>query len=103
MIFEGIKSIVKPESCPLVDDIPNKRVFLQAIATSLDALAVGVSIYVAHDNTNIWLAAGIIAVVTFAISFVGGLFGKAIGSFFKKIAPIIGGGVLIFIGISIII
>lgn len=103
MIFEGIKAIVKPESCPLIDDIPNRRIFLQAIATSLDALAVGVTIYIAHDNTNIWIAASVIAVVTFVLSLLGGLFGKFIGSFFKKIAPIIGGAVLIFIGFSILL
>jgi manganese efflux pump family protein len=102
MIFEGLKAILKPESCPLVDDISNKHIFLQGLATSLDALAVGVSIYVAHDNTNIFWASLIIAVVTFALSFVGGLFGKIIGPFVKKIAPLIGGIVLIIIGISIL-
>lgn len=103
MIYEGIKSIVKPESCPLIDDIPNRKILLQAVATSLDAMAVGVSIYVAHDGTNIWFAAGIIAVVTFLLSFVGGMFGKVIGNFVKKIAPILGGVVLILIGFSILL
>jgi len=103
MIFDGIKSIVKPESCPLIDDIPNRKIFVQAVATSIDAMAVGVSIYVAQDGTNIWFAVSVIAVVTFLLSFLGGLFGKVIGSFVKKVAPILGGLVLIFIGFSILL
>ena len=45
----------------------------------------------------------IIVVITFILSLIGGLFGKKIGSVFKKIAPFIGGLVLIIIGISILV
>ncbi|MCX5775970.1 MAG: manganese efflux pump MntP family protein [Firmicutes bacterium] len=103
MIYEGIKAIVKPESCLIKDNLSGKELLVQAVATSVDALAVGVSIYIANDGTNIWIAAGVIAVVTLILSFVGGVFGKKIGPFVEKVAPILGGLVLVFIGLKILL
>lgn len=79
-----------------------KNMIMLAIATSIDALAVGVS-FALTENVNIWLASVIIGVVAFVLSFVGVLAGKNIGSRFEKYSACIGGIVLIIIGLRILI
>ncbi len=72
-----------------------------AIATSIDALAVGVSF--AFLNVNIWIAATIIAITTFVISFAGVAIGNIFGSKFKSKAEFAGGLVLILMGLKILL
>lgn len=111
MIIDAIKEIKNPESIEEKIDISFKEVFLQAIATSIDALAVGFSLYLSQQKLiaegktgfNIFIVALTITVVTTIMSLLGVIFGKAIGKVFKKIAPIIGGVVLICIGLSILL
>ena len=78
-----------------------KELFLLAIATSIDALAVGVTF--AFLNVNIYLAIAIIGVVTFLLSFVGVVIGNVFGSKFEKGAQIAGGVILIGIGLKILL
>ena len=73
--------------------------FAQAVATSIDALAVGVSF--AALQVNIWSSAAIIAVITFVCSLIAVLIGKKCGDLFRKKAGIFGGCILILIGIKI--
>lgn len=75
--------------------------FLLAIATSLDALAVGLSF--AFLNANVLVASITIGVVAFIITLVGFLAGKKLGELVGKRAEIIGGVILIIIGIRILI
>ena len=79
-----------------------KNMVMLAVATSIDALAVGVS-FALTDNVNIWLSSAIIGIVAFVLSFVGVLAGKSIGSRFEKYSACIGGIVLIIIGLRILI
>ena len=72
-----------------------------AIATSIDALAVGVSF--AALETNIILAVMLIGSMTFIIASMGILLGSLIGIRFKSKAEILGGIVLVLIGIRILI
>lgn len=72
-----------------------------AIATSIDALAVGATL--AFLNQNILLSAFIIAVVTFALSAVSVVIGHKIGERLESKAEIFGGAVLIFIGSKILV
>lgn len=72
-----------------------------AIATSIDALAVGVSF--ALVRVNILPAITLIGVVTFIISAIGVSIGNLVGEKFQKIASTIGGSVLILIGIKILL
>jgi len=72
-----------------------------ALATSIDALAIGVSF--AFLQTNIWLAITLIGVVTFGISAFGGLMGFKLGATVGKKANIFGGVVLICIGVKILL
>ena len=84
-----------------IDVHTNKKFFLLAVATSIDALAVGVSL--AFLNINIALSITIIGIITFALSIVAVYLGEALGGFLKKKAGIIGGIILILIGINILL
>jgi len=75
--------------------------FVLSFATSIDALAVGLSF--ALLNVEILLPVIIIGLVTFTISFAGVLIGERGGHFFEKRIELIGGLVLIAIGIKIVL
>ncbi len=77
------------------------RLFWLSLATSVDALAVGVSF--AFTKINIISASLIIGVLTFALSFIGNYLGNKIGEFFGKKIEILGGVILIFIGTKILV
>ena len=81
--------------------LTTKELFIQAIATSIDALAVGIS-FIAEKNLNIFVAASIICSTTFVFSFVGVFIGKSIGKILRDKAGIVGGIVLMFIGAKIL-
>ena len=83
------------------DAMDIKTMFLLAVATSIDALAVGISL--AFLNTDIWSASILIGVVTFAIAAFGGLAGFKLGAMAGKRADVAGGLVLIFIGVKILL
>ncbi len=78
-----------------------KELLALAVATSIDALAVGISF--AFLGVNIAVAAAIIGVTTFCLSFVGVIIGHRFGAQFEKAAAITGGVVLIFIGLKILL
>lgn len=82
-------------------DFSVRTMLLLAVATSIDALAVGISF--ALLQTNIWFSSAIIGAVTFAISFLGTIFGGYFGGKAQKAAQILGGAVLVGIGIKILI
>ena len=79
----------------------------QAVATSIDALAVGVTFFALNTaNTlclNIWLDSLIIGLVTFVLSTLAVFIGKAVGNKLADKAAIVGGVVLIAIGIKILL
>ena len=84
-----------------LNDLSFSKMLILAIATSIDALAVGLTF--AMINTNIYLAIPIIGICTFMLSAIGALIGKKCGEKHKKIATIIGGIILILLGIKILI
>ena len=79
-----------------------KELFTQAIATSIDALAIGIS-FATLGNIDIIFSAVTICVITFALSFLGVYIGKSVGKYLKEKAEILGGAVLIFIGLKILV
>ena len=79
-----------------VTDLSVRRLFLLALATSIDALAVGVSL--AFVKVDILLAAGVIGAVAFLLAMLGGLLGRRLGQLFQRRATLLGGLVLVFIG-----
>lgn len=82
-------------------DFSPKAMFPLAIATSIDALAIGVTF--AFLNVNILLAITIIAIVTCLISMLGVKIGHVFGIKYKSKAEIAGGIILIIMGIRILI
>ena len=79
--------------------LDNKELIILSIATSIDALAVGISF--AFLNEPIMSISFYIAIITFLICFSGVLLGKSIGYIFKDYAQIVGGVILIIIGFNI--
>lgn len=108
MIFDGIKELRSKSEEVSQKKFSYPEVLLQGVATSIDALAVGLSM-LAMDGINtvsVWGYASLIGVTTFAISLVGLVFGTKVGKLFKNksaYAEIIGGLVLIGIGLKILI
>lgn len=78
-----------------------RTMFLLAVATSIDALAVGVSF--ACLQVNIWISILIIGATTFIFSFGGVAIGNFFGSRYSKPAEITGGVILILIGTKILL
>ncbi|MEG0736352.1 MAG: manganese efflux pump MntP family protein [Longicatena sp.] len=89
-----------PETTECVP-LTNKLVFLLAIATSIDALAVGVSF--AFLNVDILSAVAIIGITTFVLSFIATFLGNRLGCFLQKYAELLGGSILIIIGLKILV
>ena len=78
-----------------------KTMFLLAIATSIDALAVGVSF--ACIQVKLWSSVLIIGLTTFLFSVLGVKIGNVFGSKYEKSAGIVGGIILILIGLKILL
>lgn len=83
-------------------DLSVKTMFVMAVATSIDALAVGVSLAMA-GNVNIWAAVALIAAVTCVLSALGVKVGSVFGARFEKKAQFAGGAILILIGLKILL
>lgn len=78
-----------------------KTMLMLAVATSIDALAVGVTF--AFLKVNIWFSVMVIGVTTFVFSFCGVRIGNIFGSRYSKVAEIIGGAILILLGVKILL
>ena len=94
------------KSCDCCDangaDLSVKNMFVMAVATSIDALAVGISLAMA-GNVNIVAAVLLIGIVTFLLSGVGVKVGNIFGSRFEKKAQLLGGVILILLGTKILL
>ena len=84
------------------DDLSVRPMFLLAVATSIDALAVGISLAMA-GNVNIVTAALLIGVTTFALSAIGVKVGCVFGRRYEKKAQVAGGVILILLGVKILL
>ena len=106
MLIEGIKSF-KEENENNVKLFSIKEVLVMGVATSIDALAVGVSLHAGLSTTStIFLHVAIIMVVTFIICIIGILLGSSISKLFKgkhQATVIIGGIILILLAVWIVI
>lgn len=105
MIQEFVKARKEGDSeleCATTIDestISNKELIMLSIATSIDALAVGISF--AFLSVNIVQASLAICIVTFVMCLIGVILGNKIGDIFNGYAELIGGVILILIGINI--
>ena len=102
LLYLGVNMIREAkEACEIKKSYTTKEMAVLAVATSIDALAVGISL--AFLNVNIWLSSTLIGVVTFVIAAFGGLAGFRLGSAVGARANICGGSVLICIGVKILL
>ena len=83
-------------------DLSVKTMFLMAVATSIDALAVGISLAMV-GSVNIWLAAAFIGICTCLLSALGVKIGNVFGSRYEKQAEFAGGVILILLGVKILL
>lgn len=90
------------ECCDKNADFSVKTMFVMAVATSIDALAVGISLAMA-GAVNIVAAVVLIGVTTFLLSGLGVKIGNIFGNRFEKKAQIAGGVILILLGIKILL
>jgi putative Mn2+ efflux pump MntP len=103
MLFEALKEKKEKEGtggrCRDIRSLP--CLFLLSLATSIDALAVGLSFSLL--GRGIWFPALLISVITFAVCLTGFEFGRHIGVLLEKRAGMLGGLILIGIGIKILL
>jgi len=101
MIHEAL-SDDSADACPVTEQkLSLKELTLLAIATSIDALAVGITF--AFLRVSILPAASIIGITTFVLSVLGVVIGNRFGNRYKKKAEVAGGVILILIGIKILL
>jgi putative Mn2+ efflux pump MntP len=97
------ESFDKEDACDLR---PNAFGFVtmlvMAIATSIDALAVGIT-YALLPDVNIWVAISAIGIITFALSSLGVKIGAIFGTKYKRVAELSGGIILVIMGVKILI
>ncbi len=99
MIYEAVKP---EEECSSISSRLNiKELLVMAVATSIDALAVGITF--AFLKVNIALSVSLIGIITFILSFIGVMVGNRFGSKYKNKAELAGGIVLILIGIKVLL
>jgi len=102
LLYIGVNMIREAgEESEVIESYSVKRMFLLAVATSIDALAVGVSFAVL--DVNIWTSSLLIGIVTFFISFLGGTIGFKLGERFRGCATRTGGLVLCLIGLKVLL
>lgn len=103
MIFDALKEMKKIDNTTEnnSNEYTLKTLILQGIATSVDALAVGISF--AALSLNIFTAASFICIITFLCCLIGSLLGKKFGHLLQEKAKIFGGVILVFIGIKIFV
>ena len=99
MLKEAFSQKCECEDCNA--DLSFKTMFVMAVATSIDALAVGISL--AMEGADIWLAVILIAAVTFVMCAMGVKIGSIFGGKFEKKAQIAGGVILILLAIKMLV
>lgn len=97
MVWEAVSS---PCGAEVPADLTPRRLAGLALATSIDALAVGVTL--AFVDADILFACAVIGAVAFVLSVLGGLLGRRLGCLFRRRAEVLGGLVLVGIGAKIL-
>ncbi len=103
MILEAF-SKESDDLCSTDEKLFFKELIILSIATSLDALAVGVTFaIIGMEASQILFSISLIGVITLTLSFIGTIAGNKLGVAFKKKAEVFGGVVLILIGVKILL
>ena len=107
LLYIGIKMVreaFEEEDCNCCNGqrLRIKELFILAVATSIDALAVGIT-FSFYPDINIFESISIIGVTTFLLSWIGVMVGNKFGSRYKQKAEISGGIILILLGAKILL
>ena len=100
MILESLKN---DEDKKPINPLDPKVLVMMSLATSIDALIVGVTFALSYKNLNLYLSTFIIGFTTFLFSMLGILFGKRTGVKFGKKMEVLGGVILFLIGLKILL
>ena len=100
----AIESFKKDDDCCCKGEekLDIKELFMLAVATSIDALAVGIT-FALYPEINIVSSISIIGIVTFVLCAVGVVIGHKFGAKFKSKAELLGGVALVLIGLKLLI
>ena len=101
MIYESLHDD-GDNTCSIDGRLDIKELFVMAVATSIDALAVGIT-FSFFENTNIIKNISIIGITTFVIAFGGVVIGNRFGSKYKSKAELAGGAILMILGFKILL
>lgn len=91
------------EEQPSDGQVRHRELFVLAIATSIDALAVGVTFSMVKLSVSVWLAVTLIGCTTFLISLCGVFVGNVFGARYKNKAEFVGGVILLLIGVKLLL
>lgn len=103
LLFLGYKMIKEAKEDNFeeeVKDLQNKTLFILAIATSIDALAIGITF--SFEEIDIFYAVALISIITFALCIIAVYIGKFLGGFLEDKAEYLGGIILILLGFKIL-
>ena len=101
MVREALSPEEEETSCAVNSKLDHKKLFMMAVATSIDALAIGVAF--AFMDVLILPAVSLIGCTTFCLSLVGVVVGNFFGSRYKKRAELTGGVILVLLGVKILL
>ena len=98
-VFKGEEEVLDEDG----DKLQFKQLFILAIATSIDALAVGITFALLDGGVGIITSVLMIGIVTFIISFMGVIIGNRFGNKYESKAQLAGGIILVLIGLKILL
>ncbi len=101
MLWDALHEDDEALACPADGKLDMRELVMLAIATSIDALAVGITF--AFLRVDIAISVGLIGLTTFVLSLIGVAVGHRFGARYEKPATIVGGVVLILIGLKILL
>ena len=101
MIYESFHGDDECECCDSKLDM--KELIALAIATSIDALAVGVAFALTYEQKEVFIAVALIGVITAVLSAIGVFIGHKFGAKYKNKAELAGGIILVLIGLKILV
>ena len=104
LVYLGYKMIQEAREGDFEDevkDLKNKTLFILAIATSIDALAIGITF--SFQEVDIFYAVSLITIITFVLCVIAVYIGKFLGGFLEDKAEYLGGIILIILGFKILL
>lgn len=101
MLWDARQQEGECAACADVASFSIRELLALSVATSIDALVVGVSF--AMSGTDIWAAAAVIGLTTFALSLAGFVIGNRFGARYERAAAVVGGAALILLGLKILV